>query len=88
MIAYFDRFEIRMTKKQANSASHSGSCDNDVAELLRVPAIVRQLEKIPSHLIAEELLQYGAWDDEDVKDTEANKARIIWIAAGDITEGK
>lgn len=86
MFAPFNRFELEMTLAQANGASHQGDCDEDVAALLRHPKIARQLRKIGPDKIREELAEYGAWDDEELADDEANKARIVWIAAGDIVE--
>jgi hypothetical protein len=86
MYASFNRFEIEMTKEQAHDASHSGSCDNDVAELLTNPKVKRQLKKIPDDLLAAELREFGAWDETELADRKENEARIIWIAAGNITE--
>ena len=37
MNASFNRFTIKMTRRQAESASHQGQCTDDVASLLRVP---------------------------------------------------
>jgi hypothetical protein len=81
------RIEIKMTKAQAASASHSGSCDDDVATLLKVPTIARQLKRIDPQLLATELREYGAWDGPELTDHEQNIARIVWIAAGDIADG-
>jgi hypothetical protein len=86
MYAPFNRFELKITKAQALQGSHQGPCDLDIRDLLNVPAIRRQLDKIPAELIAEELKDYGAWDETELSDHEANKARILWIACGDIVE--
>ena len=86
MYAQFERFEIKMAMRQAESASHSGSCDDDVAALVRVPAIRRQLDKIGPDKLAAELKEYGAWDADELSDNAANRERIVWIAAGDIVE--
>ena len=86
MIAQFERFEIEMTKDQAHTGSHQGQCDDDVAYLLTIPNICRQLDKIDPILLAAELAEYGAWGDEELQDHEQNKARIVWIAAGNIIE--
>jgi len=86
MFASFNRFEIQMTKNQAFSASHSGPCDNDVDILLSIPAIRRQLKTIPDDKLANELREYGAWDNEQLMDRKENEARIIWIAANNIAE--
>jgi hypothetical protein len=86
MFAQFDRFEIKMTKAQAESAAHPGPCDVDVARLLASPSIKKQLAKISNEDLAKELREYGAWDSVELRDREANEARIIWIAAGNIVE--
>jgi len=80
------RIELQMTMEQAESASHSGDCDEDVQELSKVPAIAEQLAKIDPALLAAELKEYGAWDDEERTDHDQNLQRILWLAAGDITE--
>jgi len=80
------RIELQMTMEQAESASHSGECDDDVAELAKVPAIAEQLTKIDPALLSAELKEYGAWDDEERADHDQNLQRILWLAAGDITE--
>jgi hypothetical protein len=86
MFATFNRFELKMTLEQAQGASHQGACDDDVAALLKVASIKRQLAKIPAASIAAELKEYGAWDDAELADVAANQARIVWIAAGNIVE--
>ena len=86
MYATFNRFEIKMTLARAQSASHSGDCEADVLELLKVPAIKAQLARIPTPALVAELEEYGAWDDEELQDRAENEKRIIWIAAGNICE--
>lgn len=86
MFAYFNRFEIQMTLVQAQSASHSGDCLEDVKELLKLPTIKRQLNKISDVDLIAELSEYGAWDNEELQDRESNNERIVWLAAGNIVE--
>jgi hypothetical protein len=86
MYATFDRFEIEMTRAQAESASHPGPCDSDVEWLLTIPKIKRSLAKINPDDIRAELREYGAWDDSELMDDAANLARIVWIAAGHISD--
>ena len=88
MYAQFNRFEIKMTKSQATSASHQGRCDDDVTALLELPAIKRQFKKIDPALIAAELREYGAWDEAELSDIAANQERIVWLATGDIVENR
>ena len=86
MIAYFERFEIKMTLKQAKSVSHQGECLPDVLELLHNKEYMRQFKKIDSESLAAELKEYGAWDEEELKNDILNIARITWIAGCGIME--
>ena len=86
MQTYFDRFTINITKDDASSGSHQGPCDEDIAYLVDKPTIRRQLDKINPEDIADELQEYGAWDETELSDHDQNRHRIIWIACGNITE--
>lgn len=79
--------ELNITKKIAGICSHSGQCDNDVISCLELPEIKKQFNKLSNDTMAKVLKEYGAWDDTDLKDKEANKMRLLWIAAGDIQDG-
>lgn len=80
------RIELKMTMAQAQSASHHGQCDDDVKALSNVPAIAKQLAKIPADTLRNELKEYGAWNSEELADHDQNIQRILWLAAGDIVE--
>lgn len=87
MQALFDRFTIQLTAAEAESASQPGKdAQEDVRFLLRQPKIARQFRKISDDDIRAELKEYGAWDAEDLADAAANRERILWLAAGNITE--
>ncbi len=86
MYAQFNNFEIQMTLKQAQSASHSGRCDDDVNALLQLPEVKRQLVKISDAKLIAELSEYGAWDEIELSNRQDNEQRIIWLAAGNIAE--
>jgi hypothetical protein len=86
MFALFERFELKLTKEQAHIGSHRGRCDDDIAYLRTVPAIRRQLVKLDVTKVAEELKEYGAWDETELADHEQNLNRILWIACCDIVE--
>ncbi len=85
MYASFNRFEIEMTKTDASTMYHQGDCDSDVSGAL--PKFRKQLEKIGNEKIADELKEYGAWDEYELSDHEENFKRILWLAAGNIIEG-
>ena len=78
------RIQLQLTLKQAQSASHSGQCSDDVLALSKVPSIARQLAKIDPEVLRSELREYGAWDAKELADHDQNIQRILWIAAGDI----
>lgn len=80
------RIELRMTMAQAQSASHPGPCDSDVMELSKVPAIAEQLNAIDPKLLASELREHGAWDEDELANHAENIQRLLWIAASDIVE--
>lgn len=82
------RIELQMTREQAESASHSGDCDEDTRELSKVPAIAEQLARIEPGVLSGELKEYGAWDAKELKDQDQNLLRLLWVAACDTTEQK
>jgi hypothetical protein len=84
--ASFNRFELQMSKDQSDSASGPGRADAAVQSLLQDDNIRSQLDKIDPKKIRDELHEYGAWDDKELADDAANRARIVWIAAGNIRE--
>jgi hypothetical protein len=80
--------EIAMTLEQAQSASHQGRCDEDVAALLRVPEIAAQFDTMDADRIRDGLAEYGAWDSEELSDDHENRLRALWLAAGDIADNR
>jgi hypothetical protein len=82
------RIELQMTRADAASASHSGSCDADVAALLARPDIAAQVEQWDCEALRRALKEYGAWTLEDLDDHAANCARMVWTLAGDIADGQ
>jgi hypothetical protein len=75
------RDTVTLTMDQAESCSHPGPCDDDVAALLDDV----EIKPTPSELRAM-LGEYGAWDDDQLSDDDDNRARMLWIAACDIAE--
>ena len=81
--AYFERFSLELPSECVRDCSHSGPCDDEVAQWAsRVP----RPGNIDPGTLARELRGYGAWDAEELEDDEANWRRIIWIAACNIKE--
>ena len=79
--------ELNITKAQAHMGHHQGPCDSDIKKLRNIPAIKRQLNRLDPVKVREVLREYGAWDDNELSDHDANLDRLLWIACGDIVEG-
>lgn len=88
--ASFNRFEMRIPGEAVPACSHSGACDSDVAHW--APMILAQADRdnfknrpTPDKIRAE-LKEYGAWDETELADDEANWRRICWLACGNISD--
>lgn len=81
------RIELQIAMKDARAASHPGPCDADVDRLRGVPYLRRQLAKIAPSVLRGELREYGAWDDAELADHDANLSRLLWLACCDVAEG-
>jgi len=85
-LAYFDRFVIDLTQEDAETGSHSGSCDDDIAWLRTQTRVQEELDRIPADDLRAELKEYGAWSEEELADHENNLDRILWLACGNILD--
>lgn len=81
------RIELSITAEQAMIGSHQGDCKSDIDDLMELPEIKSQLEKLDVKTLKKELQEYGAWDDSELDDHDDNLCRILWIACGDILDG-
>ena len=87
MIAQFERFELPIPVAVALDCSQGGKdATDDVDYALRYTPAGDAVDALDPDLIREELRGYGAWDDEELADDEANRARLLWIAACDVRE--
>ncbi len=78
--------ELNITKQDSQIGYHSGSCDHDIAELRKKPAIKRQLNKLDRLTVAMILKEYGAWSNTELLDHDQNLSRLLWMACADIVE--
>ena len=86
MYAVFDGFEIAMTKEQAQDCSYPGPCD---AAVLEVSQEIKRPEGCTPERLRRVLEEYSSWGGEDgLSDDAENWQRIVWIAAGDISDGQ
>jgi len=84
--ALFERFTISLTVKDAQAVHHSGDCYPDVCVAVTISYIASQLDEIGPEAIRAELVEYGAWDEEELKNDDDNRERIVWIVGGNICE--
>lgn len=68
------------------NCSHSGPCDEDIKRAMELPEIKAELAEIDPEQLRKELAEYGAWDDKELSDHTENLERILWIAAGNISD--
>jgi len=80
------RIDLGINLDDALACSHAGQCDSDVEWLRKQPYIIEQLNPIKPKLLADILREYGAWDDGDLANHEANLDRLLWIACCDTAE--
>lgn len=79
--------ELAISPEDAAKGSHSGRCDDDIAALRAVPYIAEQLAALPPDVVKKSLREWGAWNDDDMADHDANLSRLLWLACGDIVDG-
>lgn len=88
--ASFNRFSLRLSGQAVHDIAQQGSNDEAVEYWhsridFDETDLVGRIRSTPDAIRAE-LKEYGAWDAEELADDEANRRRIVWIAAHNIAE--
>lgn len=78
--------ELAIHTEDAAKGSHAGRCDEDIAALRAVPYIAEQLAALSPDVVKTSLREWGAWNDDDMADHDANLSRLLWLACADIVE--
>lgn len=80
--------ELVLYAPDVKQGSHSGRCDEDIAALLKKRYIAAQLDRLKPAAIQAELREYFFDSDFDPQcaDDENNRARLLWVACGDILD--
>ena len=86
LYASLNYFDLYFTRQDVDSVPSSGQCDDAVKIIAKKHYIERQFANIDNSKLIKELSEYGAWDNIELQDKQANIERIIWIACGDIKE--
>ena len=82
----FDRFEFKLPLEIAQMCSHQGDCGPDIEEAMGMPEVRKELAHIKPAKLRAELREYGAWEEDELKDHDLNLARILWLGAGHILD--
>lgn len=83
--ASFNRFEMRLSGECISDIARSGPADAPVAYHVNRADSVAWHNATPDAIRAE-LKECGAWDAEELADDEANRRRILWVAAWNVAE--
>jgi hypothetical protein len=86
LYASLNYFDLYFTRQDVDSMPFSGTCDDTVNVIANKPYILRQFNAIDNSVLIKELTEYGAWDDIELQDKQANIERVIWLACSDIKE--
>jgi hypothetical protein len=81
---YTGSLELEISLEDAECGFHQGDCADDVDGLRRQTDIARQVDAWPADALRRELAEYGAWNDDELADDAENRARMLWLACGDI----
>lgn len=87
MATYFGNYtEIALRREDVLACAHQGRCDDDVAATVSLPYVAKQLDAMSAADIALELKEYGAWNEDELSDEDANRERFLWTVAFNIRE--
>jgi len=79
--------DLNITTQQACIAAGWGAgFERQLMDLRSAPTVRRQLAKLEPENLKLELTEYGAWDEQELADHEANLLRWLWISCGDIID--
>ena len=88
-VAFFDYIgSIELPTEIVDMCPQSGPADNAIAEMRKLPEVIAELHGIDADKLKKELSEYGAWEDHELNDHSTNLDRILWIACGNIQDGK
>jgi len=85
-IIQFNHGELELPVEALEDCHHQGRCDDDVE--FWVDRIDWESQRMTSAQIRSELEEHGAWDETELADDDANRERILWIAAGDYQDSQ
>lgn len=80
--------EIPITGKLIKEICTIGSNDAAVEKACKHWRVKEKLAQYTDEELAEELSEYGAWDEDELKNRKDNEARIVWSLAWDVFDSE
>ena len=80
--------EIPITGKLIKEICTLGSNDAAVEKACEHWRVKEKLAQYTDEELAEELSEYGAWDEDELKSRTDNEARIVWSLAWDVFDSE
>lgn len=80
------RITLVLTQDDVDSVPSSGSADDAIAALRKIPRIKNQLLAADMNQVRAHLETYGAWDRVELMEYDDNLSRWLWLAICDIRE--
>lgn len=86
VILYGNYVELEIPKFLVESIPMSGSADNAIEEIVNDEVLKPFLQDIDKDALVKELMDYGAWDEVELRDHKENLKRFIWVKGLDYLE--
>ena len=80
------RISLSIEREDAVTCAHPGPNDGDIEDLLQKPYIQEQVAGWSPEDLRATLKDFGAWDEQELQDHEANVRRMLWSACWDIID--
>lgn len=80
--------EIPLTGKQIKSICTQGDNEENVIQVCKSPLVRDVLRKYTDVQVHDALVEYGDWDEEELKDRRANEICLIWLLSWDISDSE
>ena len=80
------RIELEFKPEDIVHVCRSGQNDTYVEDVVRLPRVKKQLDKLDPDLVRGVLREYGAWDKNELRDHVRNLRRLVWVALWDCME--
>jgi hypothetical protein len=85
IIVYYNSIEVSLPIELLEDCHHQGECYEDCERWGE--EVEKELQSISDKDLVNHLLEYGAWEEEELQNRKENLIKFLWIAAGDYQDG-